>query len=96
MAACKWIDRDRYVLCDVDGERVTPWTGRGAVTKVVDPEARPVSGRQSTTGSERSDLTAVDAGRVHPAEGTANAGTLAASSGFTVVPDTEYSSRPWR
>ncbi|NMZ77677.1 hypothetical protein HBO32_31755 [Pseudomonas nitroreducens] len=96
MAACKWIDRDRYVLCDVDGERVTPWTGRGAVTKVVDPEARPVAGRQSTTGSERSDLTAVDAGRIHPAEGTANVGTLAASSGFTVVPDTEYSSRPWR
>lgn len=95
MAGCRWIDRDRYVLCDVDGERVTPWTGRGAVTKVVDPEARPTA-RQYTAGSERSDLTAVDAGRVHSASGTASIVPAATGAVVTVVPDTEYPSRPWR
>lgn len=96
MAGCRWIDRDRYVLCDVDGERVTPWTGRGAVTKVVDPAARPVSSRQSTTGSERSDLTAVDAGEGSRAPGASNVVSQPSATVVTVVPDTEYSSRPWR
>lgn len=58
MSSCRWIDQGRYVLCDVDGERVTPWTGRGAVTRVVDPEASPAPLSPAEASSERSDLRA--------------------------------------
>ncbi|TWH71295.1 zona occludens toxin [Azomonas agilis] len=35
---CQWINSIQVdVYCDLDGERVTPWSGRGAVTKVIDP-----------------------------------------------------------
>ncbi|PTU72795.1 zonular occludens toxin domain-containing protein [Pseudomonas mangrovi] len=34
---CRFFPSGRDVFCDVDGERVTPWTGRGAVTTVIDP-----------------------------------------------------------
>lgn len=81
MSGCQWIQQGLYVLCDVDGERVTPWTGRGAVTKVVDPKQRPAS-VQSSAESERSDRPADD--------------VRASGVSVVVVPDTEYASRPWR
>jgi len=96
MSRCRWIDRDRYVLCDIDGERITPWTGRGAVTKVVDSEARPVDSLQSTADGERSDPAAVDArGELLPSE-QQTVGTRAEGPRVTVVQDNEYPSRPWR
>ena len=94
MADCRWIERDLYVLCDVDGERVTPWTGRGAVTKVVDPEAS-VQARQSAVSSERSDLRSADA-RPVPASVQQASTAHATATVVTVVPDSEYASRPWR
>lgn len=36
---CQFFERSPDIYCDVDGERVTPWTGRGAVTSVIDPIA---------------------------------------------------------
>lgn len=36
---CTFFPGGRDLFCDVDGERVTPWTGRGAVTSVIDPIA---------------------------------------------------------
>lgn len=60
MSICRWIDEGRYLLCDVDGERVTPWTARGAVTQVVDPVATRESRGQSAPSSERSDQRGAD------------------------------------
>lgn len=95
MASCRWIDRDLYVLCDVDGERVTPWTGRGAVTKVVDPEATAQTSRSAARG-ERSDPRAADAGS-HSVSSSQQLSALPASGTVvTIVPDSEYPSRPWR
>jgi zona occludens toxin len=96
MSRCRWIDLDRYVLCDIDGERITPWTGRGAVTKVIDSEARPAVSRQSAADGERSDPAAADArGELLPS-GHQSVGTRAEGPRVTVVADTEYPSRPWR
>lgn len=67
LSSCRWIERDLYLLCDVDGERVTPWTGRGAVTQVVDSVATD-GGRQSVPESERSDRPGTDAGSQKPAK----------------------------
>lgn len=94
MSACKWIERDRYVLCDIDGERVTPWTGRGAVTQTVDSVASS-SGGQSAPGRERSDRNGADA---RDASGASSAVAVSAPTGpvVTIVPNSEYSSRPWR
>jgi zona occludens toxin len=92
MADCRWIEQDRYVLCDIDGERVTPWTGRGAVTQVVDPAAKPANRVQSAPTSERSDLGGADAHGL-PAAQVSSPGV---ASGVTVVADSEYPSRPWR
>lgn len=36
---CRWFENSPDMYCDIDGERVTPWTGRGAVTSVIDPIA---------------------------------------------------------
>lgn len=34
---CEWVNSLKVdVYCDIDGERITPWSGRGAVTKVID------------------------------------------------------------
>jgi len=38
---CRFFPGERDMYCDIDGERVTPWTGRGAVTSVIDPIALP-------------------------------------------------------
>ncbi|MHB0765128.1 zonular occludens toxin domain-containing protein [Stutzerimonas sp. NM35] len=37
LSACEFFPGGLDVFCDIDGERVTPWTGRGAVTRVIDP-----------------------------------------------------------
>ncbi|MCY1360851.1 hypothetical protein D9M69_474960 [compost metagenome] len=95
MSTCRWIERDRYVLCDVDGERVTPWTGRGAVTQVVDPVASK-SREQSAPVSERSDLAGADARGVSPASRSPAGAPVKAGTVVTVVADSEYASRPWR
>jgi zona occludens toxin len=94
MAECRWIERDLYVLCDVDGERVTPWTGRGAVTKVVDPEAS-AQAQQSAGRSERSDQRPADAGPLSASVQRPST-PHATATVVTVVPDSEYASRPWR
>lgn len=36
---CRFFPGQVDMYCDIDGERVTPWTGRGAVTSVIDPVA---------------------------------------------------------
>lgn len=94
MSACKWIERDRYVLCDIDGERVTPWTGRGAVTQTVDSVASSSSG-QSAPARERSDRAGADA-RDASASASLVGASAQAGTVVTVVPDSEYPSRPWR
>ena len=37
LSGCEFFPGGLDVFCDIDGERVTPWTGRGAVTRVIDP-----------------------------------------------------------
>lgn len=39
IAQCRFFEGTPDMYCDIDGERVTPWTGRGAVTSVIDPIA---------------------------------------------------------
>lgn len=82
--------------CVVDGETVTPWTGRGAVTRVIDPESSASRSESSRAGSERSDRTALD----DPGPASAPRRVVAQSapergSGVTVVSDAEFASRPW-
>lgn len=89
MSGCRWIELERYVLCDVDGERVTPWTGRGAVTQVIDPSAKPASRVQSAPTGERSDPGGADA------HGLPSAQASSPGASVTVVADSEYASRPW-
>lgn len=89
ISICRWIERDRYLLCDVDGERVTPWTGRGAVTQVVDPVVNPESSGQSAPSSERSDLRGADASDQPATPGT----SVQSSSTVTVIEDTSRSPR---
>ncbi|NNN24667.1 zonular occludens toxin domain-containing protein [Pseudomonas nitroreducens] len=87
MSSCRWIDRDRYVECDVDGLRVTPWTG-GQRSGASSP-ARAVD---SAAVSERSGLTTAAATAPHVQAQRVDRQPMA----VTVVPDTEYPSRPWR
>lgn len=39
ISECSFFAGQMDMYCDVDGERITPWTGRGAVTSVIDPVA---------------------------------------------------------
>lgn len=39
ISECNFFAGQMDMYCDIDGERVTPWTGRGAVTSVIDPVA---------------------------------------------------------
>lgn len=41
------------MYCDIDGERITPWTGRGAVTSVIDPVASLSSTRREPDAGAR-------------------------------------------
>lgn len=38
MSQCAFFDGGIDIYCDIDGERVTPWTGSGAVTTVFQPD----------------------------------------------------------
>lgn len=88
MSACRWIEQDRYLLCDVDGERVTPWTGRGAVTQVVDSVATSEASGQSTPRSERSDQRGAD-----DREAQADPVSPPGQTRLTVVEDTSRTPR---
>lgn len=60
ISECRFFPGQLDMYCDVDGERVTPWTGRGAVTSVIDPVAAVSPARRDDTGvGQRS---ATDAG----------------------------------
>ena len=37
MSQCNFFEGGIDIYCDIDGERVTPWSGRGAVTTVFQP-----------------------------------------------------------
>lgn len=39
---CDFFEGGVDVYCDIDGERITPWTGGGAVTTVFQPDNQPV------------------------------------------------------
>lgn len=60
VSECRFFPGQIDMYCDLDGERVTPWTGRGAVTSVIDPVASvsparrdsdPGAGQRSATGA---------------------------------------------
>ena len=55
MTDCHYYPDGLYVFCDVDGERVTPWTGRAAVTTVFSSSAA-APAKPAAERSERSDL----------------------------------------
>jgi len=37
LGECRFFTGQMDMYCDIEGERITPWTGRGAVTSVIDP-----------------------------------------------------------
>lgn len=68
ISECRFFPGQVDMYCDVDGERVTPWTGRGAVTSVIDPlpsvsQAR----REPDTGAGQRSATGAGASAAQPA-----------------------------
>lgn len=42
LSKCVFYEGGRDLYCDIDGERITPWSGNGAVTTVFQPNSQPV------------------------------------------------------
>lgn len=61
LSVCEFFPGGLDVFCDIDGERVTPWTGRGAVTRVIDPV--PAVGGAGVQRSADAALVTAGAGR---------------------------------
>jgi len=55
LSKCSFFEGDRDIYCDIDGERVTPWTGSGAVTTVFQPDnqLQPVHEQNDVKDSEQ-------------------------------------------
>ncbi|MFS2127440.1 hypothetical protein, partial [Pseudomonas sp. Pseusp97] len=90
METCWWLQRDRYIACSVDGAIANPWSGRSAAAAT----AVSMTGSQSSAAGERSDPAALDATRSSSAHASASVDRQPVA--VTIVPDSEYSSRPWR
>lgn len=53
LGECRFFAGHMDMYCDIDGERITPWTGRGAVTSVIDPVASLSSTRREPDAGAR-------------------------------------------
>lgn len=53
LGECRFFAGQMDMYCDIDGERITPWTGRGAVTSVIDPVASLSSTRREPDAGAR-------------------------------------------
>lgn len=68
ISECRFFPGQLDMYCDLDGERVTPWTGRGAVTSVIDPvpSVNPAR-REPDTGAGQRSATGAGASAAQPA-----------------------------
>ncbi|GIZ13888.1 zonular occludens toxin domain-containing protein [Pseudomonas sp. NCCP-436] len=67
ISECRFFPGQLDMYCDLDGERVTPWTGRGAVTSVIDPvpSVNPAR-REPDTGAGQRSATGAGASAAQP------------------------------
>ncbi|MNZ54487.1 hypothetical protein D3C78_723880 [compost metagenome] len=94
LSGCKAYEDGINYYCDIDGERVTPWSGKLALTNTFQSTAG-ASAQPSTERGERSDPRPVkDERQAVPVEPLKAADTT--SGNLTIVADSEYASRPWR
>lgn len=82
LSDCTWYSDHINVFCDVDGERVTPWTGQGNITATITPVTS--VGKAGTVVTERSEGAAVPA-VLHSSR--------PAGVPVTVIPDTSRTPR---
>jgi len=67
ISECRFFPGQIDMYCDIDGERVTPWTGRGAVTSVIDPVASVTSARRDPdTGAGQRSATGAGVSAAQP------------------------------
>ncbi len=61
MSQCSFFEGGIDIYCDVDGERITPWSGSGAVTTVFQPEhqQQPVTQYATAEQSNRTRVTVI-------------------------------------
>lgn len=61
MSQCSFFDGGIDIYCDIDGERITPWSGSGAVTTVFQPEhqQQPVTQYATAEQSNRTRVTVI-------------------------------------
>lgn len=67
LGECRFFTGQMDMYCDIEGERITPWTGRGAVTSVIDPVASVSTAvRASDSGARQRSATGAGASAAPP------------------------------